>query len=209
VRVSRADFVNTTRTQLGELDEGLANTMIRLQTESTFEQYLNQRSVRAQIAEAQAKLAVLRAASPGFDGTEFTQRYLNYEDRIVRVRRELAIRVEGDSLIAIFPRRVVNLLTDLGVRASLGRPIDGQSSIQVRTDIQPADYEFDKEVKITLWLITRDEKGNQLATVEHNEVGTSPNSEESARKQAEIMLAEEAEKQGVFTYLGLRGDGRQ
>jgi hypothetical protein len=208
VRLPRAVLVGTTRTRLDELDQGLANTMARSLTQSIFEQYLNQRSVAAQIAEVQATLLLLRAASPGFSGNAYAQRYLDYEDHIARIRRELAIRVEGDSLITRFSRDLVSLLTERGVRASMGHPVDGQSTIQVRSDIQSEKIGVDTEVIVTLWLITLDEKGNQLANIERNEVGTSLNGEETAQKQAEGMLARKAKKQGVFAYLGLSGAGR-
>jgi hypothetical protein len=209
LRLPLAPLVDATRTQLDSLDQGLANTMARLQLQSMFEQYLNHGSVLAQIAEAQAALVLLRAASPGFDGNAYSQRYLNYEDHIAKVRDELAIRVDADELATEFPRRLVNLLADQGVRASIGPPVDGQSNIRVQSEIEDFDFGADIESKVTLRLITRDEKGNQLASVERKKVGASVSSKESARKQAENMLAREAEKQGVFTYLGLSGANKQ
>ncbi len=209
LRLPLAQLVSATRTQLDERDQSLANTMARLQMQSMFEQYLNHGSVLAQIAEAQVTLVLLRAASPGFDGNAYAQRYLNYEDHIAKVRDELAIRVEGDELATEFPRHLVNLLAGQGVRASVGPPVDGQSNIRVRSEIEDYDFGTDIESKVTLRLITHDEKGKQLASVERNKVGASLSSKESARKQAENMLARDAEKQGVFTYLGLSGANRQ
>ena len=208
VRLPRTELVNATRKQLDELDQRMANTMARLQTQSIFEQFLNQRPVPMEITEAQATLALLRAASPGFDGNSYAQRYIDYEDRLARIRRELAIRVEGDEIAAIFSRRLVNLLADQGVRVSMGSPVNGASSIQVLGEVEDYDFGSDMESKLTLRLITRDEKGNQLASVQRNKVGGSVTSKESARKQAQNMLVMEAEKRGVFEYLGLTGSGR-
>ena len=208
VRLPRAELVNSTRTQLNELDQRIADTMTRLQTQSIFEQFLNQRPVPAEIAEVQATLALLRVANPGFDGSSYAQRYLDYEDRLARVRRELAIRVDSDELAAVFSRRLGNLLADQGVRASMGSPVDGQSSIQVRSEVEDYDFGADMESKVTLRLTTRDERGNQLASVERNKVGASVTSKESARKQAQNMLVREAEKEGVLAYLGLTGNSR-
>jgi hypothetical protein len=203
VQLPRAELIDATRTRLHETDQSLTNAMNRLQQQSVLEQYLNQAPVVAQLEKSRATLALLRAADTEFDGSAYTDRYLGYEDSLASIIRKLEIRVTGDAAAEGFARKLVNLLADERIKASIGTASRDQASIEIRSEIEDFEFGADKESRVQLRLITLSDKGDVVASVERTEVGASLTSNEIAQKQATGKLAREAERQGVFNFLGL------
>ena len=153
--------------------------------------------------ERRAALEFVRSAVPEFQGLEFAERYQDYEDRIVRSRQDLSVRVESDVLAREFSQRLVNLLAKENVRASLGRAESGYATIRINSYQEKYEFSRAKQVKLTVLLTTLDEHNRQVASVERMQVGESLSSHDSALKQAANRLARECEARGVLTYLGL------
>jgi hypothetical protein len=203
IQLPRAELINATKTRLDEADQSLTNAMNRLQQQSTLEQYLDQAPVAAQLEESQAALALLRAADTEFDGSAYTDRYVGYKDSLAAINRKLEIRISADSAAEEFAGKLVNLLSDERIKASVGSAEQGQSSIEIRSTVENFEFGGDKESKLQLRLVTLNDKGDVVASVERAEVGASPTSKEIAQQQAAGKLVREAERQGVFNFLGL------
>ena len=178
--------------------------MSRLQRQSVLEQYLNKAPAAAQLEESQGALALVRAADTEFDGSAYTDRYVGYEDDLATINRNLEIRVAGDAAATEFAGKLVNLLTDERIKASTGAAEEGQASIEISTSVENFEFGADKESKVLLRVVTISDLGDVLASVERQEVGASPTSQEVAQKQATGKLVRDAERQGVFNFLGLK-----
>jgi hypothetical protein len=170
---------------------------------SLLERFLEGPQVRAQMDETRAALEFVRSVVPEFQGLDYSERYKYYENRIVRSRQSLAVRIDSDVPAREFSQRLVNLLARENIRASLGRAEAGYATIRINSYQEQYEFSHAKQVKLTLLLTTSDERNRQLASVERMEVGESLSSHDSALKQAANKLARECEARGVTNYLGL------
>ncbi len=199
----RSQLVNSTMQQLREVDTDITSSLERMQRSSVLEQYLGQAQLTAKLIEAGALVTLLRAANPGFMGREFSERYVSHANYLKDVSKRLIIKVDPDDATDALGRSLVNQLASRNVRASVGKPGEGDSTIRITSDFSDADYGGDLETVMTVRLTTVDEKGQQLASVERKTVGASRTSIETARRQAIGAMSRDSDKQGVFTYLGL------
>jgi len=204
VQLPRAELIDATQARLSEADQTLTNSMNRLQRQSVLEQYLNKAPAVVQLEDSQGALALARAADTEFDGAAYSDRYVGYEDSLATINRKLEIRVTSDAAATEFAGKLVNLLTDERIKASMGTAGQGQTSIEITTSVENFEFGADKESKVLLRLVTVSDLGDVLASVERQEVGASPTSQEIAQKQATGKLVREAERQGVFNFLGLK-----
>lgn len=202
LRVSRPELIAANRSALAQCNASLAEHMQRLESESNLARYLASRSIRDQIAQCRAHIAILNAVGANPDSDAAFARYRGYENELASSRQQLRVRVSSNASAHAFAKQLANQLSEAGLPTRGGKPEPDAIAVMLAGEVRERkDYDHTR-VLLTVTVATRDDAGRDFSRIQHEAEASSVHGYETALEKASEMLANQCAKQGTIACLG-------
>jgi hypothetical protein len=202
LRVSLPELIAANRSGLARGETALNQHMQRLENESDLARYLASRSIREQIAQCRAHIAILNAVGASPDTREAFARYRGYENQLASSRQQLRFRVSANPSAQPFGKQLANQLSQAGLSTRIGKPEPDAVTVTLAGEVRERkDYDR-TQIRLTVSVATRDDEGRVFSRIQHEAEASSVHGYATALEKASEMLENHCAEQGAIACLG-------
>jgi hypothetical protein len=201
VKVDRPSFVGDIRSKLDPLDTNIEQTAASLEAASPIERFMGYQRLLPTIDKASTQAQLLLGAENGGTGDAKLKRYQALQQKAEAARSTLVFRLQSQPQDADIAAAVGTFVNENGMRADAGAG-SGGNVLAVKAVSQQDEIYGSKVVKLNVNLNVRDDRGQSVASRDHEVSGTSRYDYKAARQNAVQALAEALRAEGPLVGLG-------
>jgi hypothetical protein len=201
VRVDRQAFVSDVRSKLDPLDANIEQSVAALATASPLERFIGLRRLVPALDSATGQAQLLVGAENGGAALTRLKRYQAIQQKIEEAPAALVFQLQAKPQDADIAAAVSTFVNENGMRADSAAGGAG-NVLAVKTVSREDELYGSKVVKLNVNLNIRDDRGQSLASRDHEVSGTSRYDYKAARQNAVQALLEALREDGPLTGLG-------
>ena len=201
VKVDRQAFMGDIRAKLDPLDATIEQSVASLDKASPLERFIGLRRLLPTLDSASAQAQLLVGAENGGSGLAKLKRYQAVQQRVEESSAALVFQLQSKPQDADIANAIGTFVNENGMRA-VTTP-GGAGNVLVVTAVNREDELYgSKVVKLNVNVNVRDDRGQSLASRDHEVSGTSRYDFKAARQNAIEALLTSLREEGPIAGLG-------